>query len=198
MLHLNMRMTQTCWKRALGQTGVPMIDACMRCLKETGFLNFRMRAMLVSFACFGFKLSWKFIHEPLAKVFLDYEPGIHLSQLQMQAGVVGFNAIRVYNPYKQFRDHDPEGLFVKRWVPELRNLNSSELTLLEKNPSNKYLSLGTDFRENAAEMKRRVFAIRKSYEGKIETTRNLADHGSKRRRLTRKSSRPQSGQMTLF
>ena len=182
----------------LGQTGVPMIDACMRCLKETGFLNFRMRAMVVSFACFGFKLSWKFIHEPLAKVFLDYEPGIHLSQLQMQAGVVGFKAIRVYNPYKQYLDHEPEVIFVKRWVPELRNLNSSELTLLEKNPSNKYLSLGTDFRENAAEMKRRVFAIRKSYEGKIETTRNLADHGSKRRRLTRKSSRPQSGQMTLF
>ena len=182
----------------LGQTGVPMIDACMRCLKETGFLNFRMRAMLVSFACFGFKLSWKFIHEPLAKVFLDYEPGIHLSQLQMQAGVVGFNAIRVYNPYKQFRDHDPEGFFVKKWVPELEDLSPTEISLLEENPSNKYFSPRTDFKGNAAEMKRRVFAIRKSNAGKIQTKRNLNDHGSKRSRFKRRVDTQKNGQMTLF
>ena len=71
-----------------GQTGFPMVDACMRCLGETGFMNFWMRAMIVSFACFGLHLSWRFIHEPLARLFLDYEPGIHLSQLQMQAGVI--------------------------------------------------------------------------------------------------------------
>ena len=93
--------------------------------------------------------------------------GIHLSQLQMQAGVVGFNAIRVYNPYKQFRDHDPEGFFVKKWVPELEDLSPTEISLLE-NPSNKYFSPRTDFKGNAAEMKRRVFAIRKSNAGKIK------------------------------
>ena len=56
------------------------------------FMNFRMRAMVVSFACFGLHLSWRTIHAPLARLFLDYEPGIHLSQLQMQAGITGINA----------------------------------------------------------------------------------------------------------
>jgi len=90
-----------------------MIDACMRCLNATGFMNFRMRSMLVSFACYGLHLDWRLIHPHLARVFLDYEPGIHLSQLQMQAGVVGINTIRVYSPHKQIIDQDPECVFIK-------------------------------------------------------------------------------------
>lgn len=78
-----------------GRTGFPMVDAVMRCLAVTGFANFRMRAMVVSFACTGLHLDWRTIPNPLAKMVLDFEPGIHFSQLQMQAGVVGLNAIRV-------------------------------------------------------------------------------------------------------
>ena len=91
-----------------GRTGFHLIDAVMRCLQATGFVNFRMRAMVTSLACHALHLDWRLIHAPLARVFRDYEPGIHLSQLQMQAGVVGLNTIRVYNPVKQLRDQDPE------------------------------------------------------------------------------------------
>ena len=42
-----------------GKTGIPIIDACMRCLNETGYLNFRMRAMIVSFAAFNLWQNWK-------------------------------------------------------------------------------------------------------------------------------------------
>jgi deoxyribodipyrimidine photo-lyase len=113
------------WKQ--GRTGYPLIDACMRALTATGWLNFRMRAMVMSFASYHLWLHWREPGLHLARMFLDYEPGIHWSQCQMQSGTTGINTLRVYSPTKQLLDQDPDGQFIRQWLPELAQVPSAYL-----------------------------------------------------------------------
>ena len=109
------------WQR--GETGFPLVDACMRYLQAGGWLNFRMRAMLVSFSAYALWLHWQRPALHLARLFVDYEPGIHYPQVQMQSGTTGINALRIYNVTKQAQELDPQGIFLRRWLPELAPLS---------------------------------------------------------------------------
>lgn len=108
------------WKD--GQTGYPLIDAGIEAVKETGYLNFRMRAVLVSFLCHQLWQDWQAGAAFLAQQFLDYIPGIHYPQFQMQNGSTGINTIRIYNPVKQSLEKDPDAHFINDWLPALRDL----------------------------------------------------------------------------
>lgn len=105
-----------------GQTGWPLVDACMRALEATGWLNFRMRAMLTAVAGYQLWLPWRDPALHLARLFTDFEPGIHYPQVQIQSGLMDTNALRIYNPVLQSRKQDPEGRFIRRWVPELESV----------------------------------------------------------------------------
>ena len=107
-----------------GRTGWPFVDACMRYLAHHGWINFRMRAMLMAVASYQLWLHWRESGLHLARLFVDYEPGIHWAQAQMQSGTTGINTLRIYNPIKQSMEQDPEGAFIRRWVPELANVDN--------------------------------------------------------------------------
>lgn len=184
-----------------GRTGFPLVDAVMRCLAATGFINFRMRALVVSFACHALHLDWRLIHPHLARVFRDYEPGIHLSQLQMQAGVVGLNTIRIYNPQKQLLEQDSECRFVKRWLPELRDLSKEKIQMLGVLPAAAdYPRPIIDWAERSRAMREVLYALRKSPEAAAATKEVFQRHGSRLRRSRRSAARARQErkQLTLF
>ncbi len=182
-----------------GRTGYPMVDACMRSLRATGWLNFRMRAMLVSFASYHLWLHWRPTGLFLARQFLDYEPGIHWSQMQMQSGTTGINTLRMYSPTKQAQDQDPQGLFIRRWVPELAKVPLPYLAEPWKmDPSVQRIAqcrLGIDYAmpivDDKAAMKAakdKMYGLRKTPQAQIEAHVVQDRHGS------RKSGLPPTGQ----
>ena len=169
-----------------GKTGIPIVDACMRCVVATGYINFRMRAMVVSFFTFNLWQDWRELHF-LARQFLDYEPGIHYPQLQMQSGTTGINTIRIYSPIKNSEEHDSEGIFIKKWLPELAEI---PITLLHEpwklNPIEQQFykcEIGTDYPEpivNIEETRKKasdiVWSFRKQDDVKEEGKRILKKH----------------------
>ena len=178
---------------AKGETGLPFVDACMRALTATGWMNFRMRAMLMAVASYHLWLDWRKPGEHLARLFTDYEPGIHWPQVQMQSGTTGINTVRIYNPVKQGHDQDPDGRFVRRWLPELAEVPDRFLQepwkwdeagrILGKT----YPHPIVDHLAAAKEARQKVWAARRGAAFREEAQRIQDKHGS------RKSGMPLTG-----
>jgi len=192
------------WRR--GETGFPLVDACMRSLHSTGWLNFRMRAMLTAFAAYHLWLHWREPALHLARLFTDYEPGIHYNQIQMQSGTTGINALRIYNPVKQSFDQDPEGRFIRRWLPELGSVPNAFIHEPWQMPVHLQRSLGVrigceypepivDHLASARVARQRLIAVRRQPESRVESRSIQKTMGS--RRGPRRNRAAPSGQAEL-
>ena len=174
-----------------GRTGWPLVDACIAMLGQTGWLNFRMRAMLVSVAAYPLWLHWREVGHWLARQFLDFEPGIHWSQMQMQSGTTGINVPRIYNPIKQARDHDEHGEFVRRWLPAMQRVPDMWLFEPWRMPEGlqaKYgVKVGQDIGQPLCDIevatriaKQKVFGLRANPEVKAAKKAIVKKHGSRK------------------
>lgn len=169
------------WER--GETGWPFVDACMRSLIATGWLNFRMRSMLMSVASYQLWLDWRATGPHLARMFTDYEPGIHWSQVQMQSGTTGMNTVRMYNPVKQGYDQDPTGAFTRRWLPELRDVPDvflHEPWLWDGAQSLNYPAPVVDLKTASAYARDRIWAVRKGGAFRAEAGQIVTKHASRK------------------
>ncbi len=174
-----------------GRTGFPFVDACMRSLQATGWINFRMRAMLMAFAAYHLWLHWRQPGLHLARLFTDYEPGIHWNQVQMQSGTTGINTVRVYNPVKQSHDQNPHGVFIRRWVPELAQVPTAFIhepwRMSPAEQSAAHCRIGIDYPERIVEhlsaaksARERIYAVRRTPAFREEANAIQARHGSRK------------------
>ena len=199
------------WKA--GMTGWPFFDACMRQLTSTGWINFRMRAMMMSVASYNLWLPWREVGIHLATLFLDYEPGIHWSQVGMQSGTTGINTVRAYSVTKQGKDHDKNGDYIRKWIPELRMIPTKYIhepwKMSEEEQTNFGCRIGVDYpapildeKESRKEGIKKTYAARKSPKAKEKSRAVYQKHGSRKRPRKKSSKKDNSSngsrQTTLF
>ena len=166
-----------------GETGLPFVDACMRSLNATGWLNFRMRSMVMAVASYHLWLDWRATGAHLARMFTDYEPGIHWSQAQMQSGTTGINTLRIYNPVKQGLDQDPTGAFTRAWLPELAAVPDALLQepwRWDGAGALRYPAPIVDVKQAAAWARDRVWAVRQGDGFRAEAARVVRKHASRK------------------
>lgn len=114
------------WKK--GQTGFPIVDAGMRQLLKTGFMHNRVRMITAMFLTKDLHIDWKLGESYFMQHLTDAEIASNNGGWQWSAGTGADAApyFRIQNPWSQTKKHDPDGKYIKRWIPELKDVDSKK------------------------------------------------------------------------
>ena len=115
------------WKE--GKTGFPIVDAAMRELNETGFMHNRGRLIVSSFLIKTLLINWQEGEKYFATRLIDYDPASNNGNWQWGAstGVDSQPYFRIFNPWLQSKTHDPDCAYIKKWIPELKDIPNKEI-----------------------------------------------------------------------
>lgn len=108
-----------------GKTGYPIVDAAMRQMNETGYMHNRGRLLVASFLTKTLLISWEKGEKYFATKLTDYDPASNNGNWQWVAST-GADAqpyFRIFSPFEQMKRYDPKGEYVKKWIPELRDVS---------------------------------------------------------------------------
>ena len=125
--HENSKNLLEAWKNA--ETGIPIIDACMRQLNQTGYMPNRGRLLTASYLIKILFIDWRDGEKYFATKLIDYDPLVNNGNWQWVAGSGADNDIynRIFNPWKQGKDHDPMAYYIKKWIPELKGITHRDI-----------------------------------------------------------------------
>lgn len=112
-----------------GKTGVPMVDAAMRELNNTGWMHNRSRMIVASYLTKNLLIDWRWGEKYFARHLIDYDPSQNNGGWQWSASTgADPRPIRIFNPYTQATKYDPDATYIKKWVPELQAVEDTKLT----------------------------------------------------------------------
>lgn len=109
-----------------GKTGFPIVDAGMRQLNETGFMHNRVRMIVGSFLTKDLHIDWQWGEKYFATQLVDYDPAVNNGNWQWCAST-GCDAqpyFRIFNPWLQQKKFDPDCIYIKEWIKELKNIDT--------------------------------------------------------------------------
>ena len=119
-----------------GRTGFPIVDAGMRQLRQTGGMHNRVRMIVASFLVKDLHISWRWGERYFAQHLVDYDPCLNNGNWQWAAST-GCDAqpyFRIFNPWLQQQKFDPDCVYIKRWIPELRSYSPKVIHQWHKSP----------------------------------------------------------------
>ena len=123
------------WKN--GNTGFPGVDAGMREMNKTGFMHNRARLITSGILIKILNCDWRLGEKYFATKLVDYDPSVNNGNWQWSSGSGADSQpyFRILSPWKQTLDNDPECEYIKKWIPELKNVNNKDIHNWDKNYS---------------------------------------------------------------